>query len=228
MRSCVRFVANNTDWKRTLWLGWALMMPFLSCSCNCCRITFPGLPGGCLLPRGHYPGLCNQGAELCLLAGRLETNNTSTVDFLLNMVFTQRTLFVNSIIWLPWTGAAAGANPWTHGSNPLNKIKFVKPCALFETWQWGIAVLDVYCPTHESCISLEGLDAELSGPEQSRAIWKRGCQGVAVGPWVQLALAVHLAVHLAVGLQCAALQNHHLGLSEWENCYIGVSEKINI
>ena len=43
-------------------------------------------------------------------------------------------------------------------------------------------LLDVYCPTHESCISLEGLDAELSGPEQSRAIWKRGCQGVAVGP----------------------------------------------
>ena len=80
------------------------------------------------------------------------------------------------------TGAAAGANPWTHGSNPLNKIKFVKSCELFETWQWGIAVLDVYCPTHESCISLEGLDAELSGPEQSRAIWKRGCQGVAVGP----------------------------------------------
>ena len=53
----------------------------------------------------------------------------------------------------------------------------MKSCELFETWQWGIAVLDVYCPTHESCISLEGLDAELSGPEQSRAIWKRGCQG---------------------------------------------------
>ncbi len=75
-------------------------------------------------------------------------------------------------------------------------------------------MLDVYCPTHEPCISLEGLDAELSGPEQSRAIWKRGCQGVAVHLAVQLALAVHLAVHLAVGLQCAALQNHHLGLSE--------------
>ena len=120
------------------------------------------------------------------------------------------------------TGAAAGANPWTHGSNPLNKIKFVKSCALFETWQWGIAVLDVYCPTHESCISLEGWMQSCQGPSNQEQFGREAAKGLQLGLAVQLALAVHLAVHLAVGLQCAALQNHHLGLSEWENCYIGV------
>ena len=48
------------------------------------------------------------------------------------------------------------------------------------------------------------------GPSNQEQFGREAAKGLAV----QLALAVHLAVHLAVGLQCAALQNHHLGLSE--------------
>ena len=69
-------------------------------------------------------------------------------------------------------------------------------------------------PHMNLALAWRGWVQSCQGPSNQEQFGREAAKGLQLGLAVQLALAVPLAVHLAVGLQCAALQNHHLGLSE--------------